>query len=188
MQHIAILCKRRGKLFRGTGTIGPPKRRDREWFHKRAQIPANGTYLQRMAATQRAASDELRRARFGRFVVRVLEAAKTRGMTIKQIEEATDVGKSTFYRWRDGENLPKTEELRRFCRALGVPIAEAYAALGWSEDETSRPASPAPLIEDPDVRALMRKLNDPKVSAAEKAVFRRMMRAWAGTLDEEDQQ
>jgi transcriptional regulator with XRE-family HTH domain len=187
MPSIAIQCKQRSKRFRSTGTIGPPVRRDREWFRKRAQVPANGTYLERMGATQRAESDDLRRVRFGRFIERVLEAAKARGMTVKQIEERGGVGKSTLYRWRDGVFTPKVAELRRFCEGMGVSIAEAYAALGWSEDDTTRPASPTPLVEDPDVRALMRKLNDPNVSAAEKAVFRRIMRGWIGTIEEDQQ-
>jgi len=128
-------------------------------------------------------SDDLSKARFGRFITRVLATARERGMTIKAIEEAGGVGKSTLYRWRDGEFLPKVAELRRFCEGMGIPFAEAYAALGWSEEPQAY--QPPPLIEDPDVRALMRKLSDPNTPAAEKTWIRRQIRALAESLGDE---
>jgi transcriptional regulator with XRE-family HTH domain len=130
-------------------------------------------------ARQPAPGDDLRKVRFSRFMERVLGAAKERGMTIKGIEAATKVSKSTFYRWRDGEFIPKVDELRRFCAGLGVDISEAYAALGWSEAEAGRPSVPEPIITDPDLRVVMKTLNDPNVSPADKLRIRRMLRALA---------
>lgn len=131
---------------------------------------------------------DLRRVRFGTFVRRALDLAKVRGMTIEQIEAATGIGSSTFYRWRDGDwnRDPTPGAVRNFCSGTGAAISDAYAALGWSETEPKRTATP-PLLDDPDLRALWRKLNDPNVSQAEKAVFRRMMRAWVGETDDADQ-
>lgn len=128
-------------------------------------------------------SDDLRKVRFGQFVLRILSNAKDRGLTMKQIEDATGIGKSTIYRWRDGTVLPKMPELRRFCEGLGAPINEAYAALGWSEDPERR--QPEPLLEDPDVRALMRKLTDPQTPAATKLLIRRTIRALVGEQTEQ---
>lgn len=118
---------------------------------------------------------------------RVLSAAKERGMTIKQIEAATGVSKSTFYRWRDGEFFPKVPELRRFCNGLGVDISEAYAALGWQEADSSRTLPPEPIITDPDLRSILRTLNDPNVSPADKLRIRRMLRAMAADVESSEQ-
>lgn len=137
-----------------------------------------------MSAAEKAVPRDLPLVRFGYFVRRVLDAAKSRGLTMKQISELTQLGKSTLYRWRDGEVRPAVAELRRFCEGLGAPLAEAYAALGWSEAEPGKPTTPAPLIEDPDVRALMRKLSDPNTPALEKNFIRRQIRALAGTLED----
>jgi len=184
MQSVAVQCKQRRKLFRLPGTLGPRRRHDRESFHKRAIVPTIGTYLQAMAVARNPRpSDDLSKARFGRFVMRVLDAARARGMSIKAIEEAGGVGKSTLYRWRDGEVLPKVPELRRFCEGMGVAVGEAYAALGWSEEPER--AEPRPIIEDPDVRALMRKLTDPNTPAAEKTWIRRQIRALAESLGDD---
>lgn len=183
MQPIAVLCKQRIKYARRLGKLSPPPKQNRESFHNRIYSPGSGTYLDVMTPAARPApGDDLRRVRFSRFMERVLGAAKDRGMTVKQIEEATKVSKSTFYRWRDGTFFPKTDELRRFCKGMGVPIAEAYAALGWEEVETER-AAPEPIITDPDLRSVLRTLNDPNVSPADKLRIRRMLRALAADVE-----
>lgn len=166
---------------------GPPKRRTRDSSRKRASSPEFGTYLRSMSAAAKP-SRNLQLVRWGSFVKRVLSNSRDRGMTVAEVVTKTKIGKSTLYRWRDGESLPGVEELRRFCDGLGVPIAEAYAVLGWSEVEPERPSQPAPLVEDPDVRALMRKLNSPNTPAAEKLAIRRMIRALAGTSEDEGAQ
>lgn len=100
-------------------------------------------------------------------------------MTVPQIEAATQVGKTTFYRWVKGEwsKDPRPSEVRAFCQGLGLSITEAYQALGWSEQETSRPRNPDPIVTDPDLRRVMRALTDPNVSPAEKMMIRRLLRA-----------
>jgi transcriptional regulator with XRE-family HTH domain len=165
------------------GIVAPPARRDRESFHTRVAFPTFGTYLRGMNARAARPSADTQRTRFGRWLWRVVEMARERGMTMRQIEEAGGVGKSTLYRWRDGEVLPKIGELRRFCEGMSVSTADAYAALGWSEESASN--RPAPIIEDPDVRAVMHKLMDPNTPAAEKQWIRRQLRSLAAKLGDE---
>lgn len=100
-------------------------------------------------------------------------------MTIDQVEAATKVGNTTFYRWRNGQwsRDPRASEVRSFCIGLGISIADAYRALGWSEDLSAVP--PEPLVDDPDVRAVMRALKDPNVHPAVKLMIRRQLRALA---------
>lgn len=140
-----------------------------------------------MSPAKPVPADDVRRVRFSEFVRRVLAAAKTRGLTIKQIEEATGVGKSTFYRWRDGQMLAKPDELRRFCDGLGASISEAYAALGWSEQPAKRQTRPEPIIDDPDLRLLLRKLTSPNTPAAEKLWIRRQIRSMAEGIKDTDE-
>lgn len=132
-----------------------------------------------MTAPQ-ADDEQLRRIRFGAYVTRLTDAAAGRGMTIKQMEAATGVGKSTQYRWKRGEVIPDAPTLHRFVDGLGGDRGEAYAALGWAMSDT-RPArqAPQPVVDDPDVRLLMRKLNDPNTPAEQKAWIRRQIRAMA---------
>lgn len=167
---------------------GPAPRRDRESFQERERAPDLGTYRDDMPAEPAPARD-LRRVRFGRFVERGLAAGKARGMTVPQIEAATQVGKTTFYRWVKGEwsKDPRTSEVRAFCQGLGLSITEAYQALGWSERETEKPRNPEPIITDPDLRRVMRTLNDPNVSPMDKLRIRRMLRALAADVESSEQ-
>lgn len=184
MQNIAVLDRPAHVHASHGQQHAPPGLRSWESGHEREAIPAGGTYRGDMPAAKAVPADDIRRVRFSEFVRRVLAAAKGRGMTVKQIEEATSVSKSTFYRWRDGSMLPKTNELRRFCEGLGAPISEAYAALGWSEQPAKRPSRPEPLIEDPDLRRLLHKLTSPNTPPAEKLLIRRTIRALAAAPEE----
>lgn len=123
-----------------------------------------------------AKSHAARAAKFGRFVTRVLAEAKTRGMTIPDIERATGVSKSTFYRWRDSDwtKDPRASQVRAFCDGLGVPYQQAYRLLGWSEN--GEPQAPEPLEMEPDMQEVARRLRDPNVPAAEKQEIRAMIR------------
>lgn len=137
-----------------------------------------------MPRASRDPGQDLRLIRFASFVREALELAAARGMTVKQIEEATGVSKSTFYRWRDAGVVPAVEQVRSFCSALNVSVADAYAALGWSE-QTAPPPKRDQLIDDPDLRRLLNKLKSPKTPPAEKLLIRRTIRALAATPEEE---
>jgi transcriptional regulator with XRE-family HTH domain len=124
--------------------------------------------------------EQLRRVALGVYVTRLLDAAIDRGMTIKAIEAATGVGKSTFYRWKRGETIPEVSVLNRFVDALGGDRREAHTAAGWATPD-ARPGrrDPQPVTTDPDIALIMRKLNDPNTSATEKAWIRRQIRTMA---------
>lgn len=112
------------------------------------------------------------RVRFARFVERALKSARERGLRDPQIEEATGIRASTFHRWRRAEVAPTVDKVRQFCAGLGVSPAEALAALGISDRE----ATPPEPITDPDILALLRKLQDPNVNAATKTFIRDTLR------------
>src|SRR5688572_19032876 len=158
---------RRGRRYAPRLDARPRDRDDRESSRIRGTRPEFGNYLSLMPAESPVELD-LRRVRFAALVDRALRAAKARGMTIEQIEKATDVGNSTLYVWRKGEwnRDPVQGKVRSFCEGLGVDIDEAYRALGWATTQQTRRKPPEPMLEDPDVRALMRKLTDPKTPAA----------------------
>lgn len=115
------------------------------------------------------------RVRFAHFVERTLHSARERGMTDPQIEEATGVRASTFHRWRRGEVAPTVDKVRQFCAGLGVSPREALAALGVSERE----APPPEPIVDPDIVALLRKLQDPNTNEETKTYIRTTLRMLA---------
>lgn len=164
-------------LFRSLLTERPRPRRDREFRREQHHTPDHGKYRLRMSP-----SPAVRAAKFGRFVDRVLRDAKDRGMTIPDIERATGVSKSTFYRWRDGEwtKDPRPSQVRAFCEGLGVPYGVAYRLLGWAENG---PPEEEPLELEPDMREVARRLRDPNVSEAEKQEIRAMIRYLARRRD-----
>lgn len=140
-----------------------------------------------MPAAEPQPSLDLRRRRFGEFVQRALDAAKLRGMKIDEIETATKVGKSTFYRWADGKwsRDPRASEVRQFCVGLGLSVDEAYRMLGWAATGAAR--EPEPIMDDPDVRAVMRALNDPNLHPTVKLMIRRQLRALAAEAKSTDE-
>jgi transcriptional regulator with XRE-family HTH domain len=125
-----------------------------------------------------APSRDVRRASFARLVARVLASAKSRGMTVPEIEKATGVGKSTFYRWSRGEwnRDPTPSQVRAFFEGLGAPVTLAADALGWSE---GKPQATEPLPMEPDFETLLRRLADPGVPEAEKFLIRETIRGLA---------
>jgi transcriptional regulator with XRE-family HTH domain len=111
---------------------------------------------------------------FGAFVKRALSEARERGLSIEMVEERTGVGRATIYRWTRAESPnPQREKVLAFCEGLGIPAKTASQILGW--DGSRQPTAPEPIV-DPDIRAIMRKLNDPNVSAAEKTTIRATLR------------
>lgn len=144
--------------------------RTRQHSHPRDNRPETSTYRDSVAT-----APDVNRARFARFVKRVLGEARDRGMTDLDIHAATGVNPSTFHRWQRGDfkTAPKVEQVRRFCAGLNVPERAALLALGLAEgrDETE----PEPVI-DPDVRRILRILADPSVSDVEKEAIRQVLR------------
>lgn len=117
---------------------------------------------------------DVARANFARFVRRGLVSARQRGLTDDKIAELTGVGDSTFHRWAKGEwkQRPKIDNVVKFCVGLGLDQQEALRALGIADD---RLAPPEP-ITTPEVRAIERMLNDPHLSAEEKAFILQTLR------------
>lgn len=120
------------------------------------------------------ASADPRVQMWGRFVDRTLKDARARGMTTEEIEERTGLGRSTIYRWRRAEiESPQRKQVIQFCEGLGIPTRTAAQILGWEGERP--PTEPEPSV-DPDLRAIMRRLNDPNVSVEEKTTIRQMLR------------
>ncbi|HEU4422085.1 MAG TPA: helix-turn-helix transcriptional regulator [Pilimelia sp.] len=123
-----------------------------------------------------AVSSQVRAAKFGRFVDRVLREAKARGMTIEEVVKATGVSSATLYRWRNADwtKDPRGSQVRSFCEGLGVPVDIAYRLLGWAEN--GEPQATEPLDLEPDMQEVARRLRDPNVPDAEKMEIRAMIR------------
>ncbi|MCX5119250.1 XRE family transcriptional regulator [Micromonospora sp. NBC_00362] len=124
---------------------------------------------------------DARRAAFGRFVAKALQDAEDRGISVKQIERRTGVGSTTFYRWKDGDwtQDPRATKVDAFCEGLDIPTSAAYRALGWGTD--GKPSAQPAETFDPELRAIQRKLMDPKVSDAAKESIRGMLRLIIGS-------
>ena len=96
-------------------------------------------------------------------------------MTDPQIEQATGVRASTFHRWKRGESAPSVDKVRQFCAGLGVSPKEALAALGMGERDAT---VPEPIV-DPDILALLRKLQDPHTNDETKDYIRTTLKILA---------
>ncbi len=121
-------------------------------------------------------SAQVRAAKFGHFVDRLLREARGRGMTIDEIVKATKVSSATLYRWRNADwtKDPRASQVRSFCEGLGAPVQVAYRLLGWTEDGTPQPSEP--LEMEPDMQEVARRLRDPNVPESEKQEIRAMIR------------
>lgn len=100
------------------------------------------------------------------------------------IEQATGLAASTYYRWRGGQwgrEWPRLQQVIDFCKGLGIPEEDAFAALGLRGERT--PTAPAPL--DPDMVRVLRALADPNVPKTEKDAIRLMMRRLAAIPPEQ---
>lgn len=158
-----------------------PVSRARGSSRPRDARPANGTYRGDVPA-----SADARRAAFSRFVERTLEHAKAeRGWSVPKVAEASGVGDSTLYRWRDGDwkRSPQPEQVVAFCDALGIPPSAAFSILWPGQDD--RPAEPEPLPLDPDLQTVLRRLRDPNVPEREKFLIRETLRSLAARSPEQ---
>lgn len=100
-------------------------------------------------------------------------------MTVPQIEKATGVAKTTFYRWRDSgwTRDPSGTQVRAFFDGLNVPYRLAYTALDWADPETGTAQSDLPI--EPEIREILRKLNDPSIPETEKQFLRESIKMLA---------
>lgn len=131
-----------------------------------------------------AVSIEVRRERFAEWVQRVLaQAWQQRQLSVPKIAELAKIGSNTIYRWRDGnwKEGPKPEQVVAFCDALDIPPAAAFTIL-WP-GKTEAPAPTEPMVTDPDLALLMRKLMDPNVPEYEKYFIRESLRQLADRPD-----
>jgi transcriptional regulator with XRE-family HTH domain len=58
---------------------------------------------------------------------------KLRKMTLQQLADCANVGKSSIQRWESGQSMPRENELRRVLCALSASEAEQYRALSLIE-------------------------------------------------------
>jgi len=122
-------------------------------------------------------------SRFSAWVGSVMRRARERGMTDKDIEQATGVPIRTLHHWQANELGPQGPTPRTvyaFCDGMGEKRTTAAGLLDWSVDET---VTDAPTIElptaPPEVHQLLRTLNDPNVSKREKDYIRETLRRLA---------
>lgn len=123
-----------------------------------------------------AAADGRRRA-FAAFVRSSLaDARSTRAWTSTEVSRRTGVSRQTINRWVRGDwaSDPEPARVVAFCEGLGISPTVAFGILGWARSAT--PPAPEPPPMDPDVAALLRRLMDPNVSAAEKYHIRETIR------------
>lgn len=144
--------------------------------------PRRATYRDRVAISR-----DVARVNFARFVERALTAARRRGLNDTKIQEITGIGPSTFHRWRRGDwgtkGWPELQKVIDFCEGLGVSTDDAFAALGLTGQR--QPTAPAQPPLDPDVRIIMRRLEDPTVSRAEKLSIRATLKYLAELAEQQ---
>ena len=147
-------------------------RRGRPHYHRRQHsrvrhlTAAHDTYIATVTT-----SPEINKVRFARFIKRVLNDARDRGMNDGDIHDATGISPSTFHRWQRGDfrTPPGIDKIKAFCSGLGVPVEPALRALGAEEGRDE--STPEPAI-DPDVRKILRALSDPQVDDSTKTFVR----------------
>lgn len=135
--------------------------------------PKNWSYRHTMPASTPA-----RKIAFAAFVRKALtDARTTRAWTGTEVSRRTGISRQTLNRWVRGEwtSDPEAERVVAFCQGLGINPTVAFGVLGWDRAAPARPAPSAPPM-DPDVEALLRRLMDPNVSAAEKFHIRETIR------------
>jgi transcriptional regulator with XRE-family HTH domain len=114
--------------------------------------------------------DRERWTAFGLWVKRELDRVKdAHGWSVQEVGDRMPMARSALYRWMDGDlrSDPTPDKVNRFCDVVGADRADAYRILKWGRYD-DRPAERQ--RQPPDaIRRLMRKLEDPDVSDAEKA-------------------
>jgi transcriptional regulator with XRE-family HTH domain len=102
-------------------------------------------------------------------------------MSGAELARRLKVDRATIWRWETGKQRPENLELvQAFADIFAMDLDDALAAAGM------RPAEVVPRVEppmDPDVAALLRKLEDPATPPAVKERIRTMMRALVELAD-----
>lgn len=126
-----------------------------------------------------------RAEKFALFIDAALTEARKAGMTNADIEQATGISKSTFYRWRDGDNVnvPRVDQVWDFCVGLGIPPDAAGRLLGWTGEPMQEP--PESRMEAP-LRRIHEALSDPRIDAHRKRAIRDLLRAAANLAEIND--
>lgn len=119
-----------------------------------------------------------RKIAFAAFVRKALDDARaTRAWTATEVSRRTGISRQTLNRWVRGDwsSDPAAERVVAFCEGLGINPSHAFDVLGWNRTPSTRSVPDTPPM-DPDVEALLRRLADPNVSAAEKFHIRETIR------------
>jgi transcriptional regulator with XRE-family HTH domain len=116
---------------------------------------------------------------FAQFVRHAVDTARReRGWPISETAAHTGVGRSTVFRWLNGDwnGYPQLERVRRFCRNLDLPVTEAMRALGMPAIPVtpSGPRAPEASV-DADVRLILTRLSGPAVAAEDKQHVRLLL-------------
>jgi len=139
-------------------------------------------------ARQPARGHPMDQVAFARFVRAAVDTAKTqRGWTVTRLAAETGVGRSTLFRWLSGDcqEFPELAKVRGFCWALDIPVTAAFTALGVREGAGVDPPADAEVEARADMQRILRRLVDPTVPRAQKAVIRDMLRYLAGGVTAE---
>jgi transcriptional regulator with XRE-family HTH domain len=150
--------------------------RARDIARPRDDRPANRPYVL-VVSTSR----DVRRAKFAAFVRAALEGARIqRGWTVARVLQVTGVGKTTLYRWLNGEWVedPEAAKVRDLCDGLDIPVEQAFRILWPSKTDRTTQPEPAPM--DRDVAELLRYLADPATPAETREFIRSLLRNLPG--------
>lgn len=115
---------------------------------------------------------QVRRDRLGKLVARaVAHARKAKQWSLKDLLEAAEISKPTYYRWLNGTWTEDLEPgtLERFFDAADWPVGEAFEIL-WPGKYTKREATAPPPIRE-DIALIARALEDPNTSPEDRAII-----------------
>lgn len=113
----------------------------------------------------------------GTWAALVTETRERTGMTKSELARRLKIDRGTVHRWETGKNRPEdAATVHAFAELFGLDVDEVLAVAGLriGAPPAGRPVSEPPL--DPDLLIIMRRLNDPMATEAEKATLRGTLR------------